>query len=85
MRLLKDPGQLRRAVVFNLETADVAENLRHQLHIVVLHRLQLDFLLLLVSLGETETLREGSVWRDGGCVCPLMTVRVMTVFIWTRE
>lgn len=58
--LLEDPGQLGRTVVFNLETAYVAQDLRHQLHVVVLHRLQLHFLQLLVSLGETETLREGA-------------------------
>lgn len=65
--LLKNPGQFGRAVIFNLEIADVAQDLRHQLHIVVLHCLQLHFLQLFVSLGETEKLREGR-WRDNSCV-----------------
>lgn len=50
MWLLEDPGQFGRAVIFNLETADVAQDLRHQLHVVVLHCLQLHFLQLFVSL-----------------------------------
>lgn len=58
--LLEDPGQFGRAVVFNLETADVPQDLRHQLHVVVLHRLELHFLQLFVGLGETEMLRDGS-------------------------
>lgn len=51
MGLLQDPGQLGGAVVFDLQAADVPQDLRHQLHVVVLHRLQLDFLRLLMSLG----------------------------------
>lgn len=51
MRLLEDPRQLGRAVVFDLQAADVAQDLCHQLHVVVLHRLQLYLLRLLVSLG----------------------------------
>lgn len=56
--LLQDPGQFGCAVVFNLEAADVAQDLRHQLHVVVLHCLQLYLLQLFVSLGETEKLSE---------------------------
>lgn len=51
MRLLEDAGQLGRAVVFDLQAADVPQDLRHQLHVVVLHRLQLYLLRLLLSLG----------------------------------
>lgn len=54
MGLLQDPGQFSCAVVFNLEAADVAQDLRYQLHIVVLHCFQLYFLQLFVSLGEKE-------------------------------
>lgn len=50
VRLLQDAGELGGAVVLDLEAADVAQDLRHQLHVVVLHRLQLHLLLLLVSL-----------------------------------
>lgn len=62
VRLLQDAGELGGAVVLDLEAADVAQDLRHQLHVVVLHRLQLHLLLLLVSLREGE--REGgrSAW-----------------------
>lgn len=52
VRLLEDPRQLGRAVVFDLQAADVPQDLRHQLHVVVLHRLQLYFLRLLMSLGD---------------------------------
>lgn len=65
VRLLQDPGQFSRAVIFNLETADVAQDLCHQLHIVVLHRLQLHLLQLFMSLEETEMLSECCMWRDG--------------------
>lgn len=61
--LLENPGQFSRAVVFNLETADVAQDLRHQLHVVILHCLQLHFLQLFVSLREM-----GKTLREGGCV-----------------
>lgn len=54
--LLEDAGQLGRAVIFHLQTVDVPQDLCHQLHIVVLHRLQLHFLQLLMSLGEKEIL-----------------------------
>lgn len=57
--LLEDPRQFGCAVIFNLETADVSQDLRHQLHIVVLHRLELHFLQLFVGLRERETLRDG--------------------------
>ena len=63
VRLLEDPGQFSRTVVFNLQTADVAQDLRHQLHVVVLHRLQLHLLQLFVSLGA-EQRRSG----EGGCI-----------------
>lgn len=59
MWLLEDPGQFGGAVVFHHEVLDVTQNLRHQLHVVILHRLQLHLLLLLMSLKETEQLREG--------------------------
>lgn len=57
--LLEDPRQFGGAVIFNLETADVSQDLRHQLHIVVLHRLELHLLQLLVGLREREMLRDG--------------------------
>lgn len=59
VRLLEDPGQFGCTVIFHHEVFDVAQNLRHQLHVVVLHCFQLHFLLLLVSLEETKQLREG--------------------------
>lgn len=76
--LLEDPGQFGRAVVFNLETADVPQDLRHQLHVVVLHRFELHFLQLLVGLGETEML------RDGSCVLFSYTIvcAVLLFFFW---
>lgn len=52
MGLLQDPGQLGGAVVLHLQAADVPQDLRHQLHIVVLHRLQLHLLRVLMSLGR---------------------------------
>lgn len=58
VRLLQDAGELGGAVVLDLEAADVAQDLRHQLHVVVLHRLQLHLLLLLVSLRRGSG-REG--------------------------
>lgn len=58
--LLEDAGQFGCTVIFNLQTADVPKDLCHQLHIVVLHRLQLHFLQLFVSLGEKEILRNVS-------------------------
>lgn len=58
MRLLEDSRQLSRAVVFNLEAVDVAQDLCHQLDVIVLHRFQLHFLQLLLSLGETKKLRK---------------------------
>lgn len=61
MRLLEDPGQLGRAVVFDLQAADVPQDLRHQLHVVVLHRLQLYFLRLLVGL-RVGGYRHDSLW-----------------------
>lgn len=77
--LLEDPGQFGRAVVFNLETADVAQDLRHQLHIVILHRLQLHLLQLFVSLRE-----RGETLREGGCVLlSYFFLCVVFVFIWT--
>lgn len=65
--LLQDSRQFRRAVVFNLEAADVSQDLRHQLHVIVLHRLQLHLLQLLLSLGQTA---EGPLTHgdDGGGV-----------------
>lgn len=62
MRLLEDPGQLGRAIVFDLQAADVPQDLRHQLHVVVLHRLQLHLLRLLMSLGGSRGHRTDSVW-----------------------
>lgn len=59
VRLLKDPRQLSCAVVLNLEVVDVAQDFRHQLHVIVLHRFQLHFLQLLLSLGEMKKLRNG--------------------------
>lgn len=60
VRLLQDAGELGGAVVLDLETADVAQDLRHQLHVVVLHRLQLHLLLLLVSLRRREGVQRGA-------------------------
>lgn len=82
--LLEDPGQFGRAVVFNLETADVAQDLRHQLHIVVLHRLQLHFLQLFVSLGG----RRRHSGRADGWVLPVTLwtdfCRVIMTLYWIR-
>lgn len=62
MWLLQDPGQFSRAVVLNLEVVDVTQDLCHQLHVVVLHRLQLHFLQLLMSLeGDRSSGRGGSL------------------------
>ncbi len=82
VRLLEDPGQLCRAVVFNLEAADVAQDFRHQLHVVVLHRLQLHFLQLFVSLGGDGEAQGG--WVDR---CSLMTVCHVRIYLdaWMKE
>lgn len=71
---LEDAGQFGRTVIFNLQTVDVAQDLCHELHIVVLHRLQLHFLQLFVGLGEKEMLRMLGVF------CCLMTLCAMFVF-----
>lgn len=79
VRLLEDAGQFGRAVVLHLETVDVPQDIGHQLHIVVLHRLQLHLLRLFVSLGA-----DGGAQGWHPCFCSFVTAFI-NIYIYTHD